>query len=94
MYYKMYRAEKLNKCFKKKSQNVWAAAAAGCARIDMLGLLPPAVASWQTLSDLLTPADNFAPFLMVFSSSVCLEQLIVSVSIVSLTTDCVMLIQK
>ena len=83
---------------KLSSQNVWAAAAAaaaaGRARIYMHGLSRPAHASRLTLSDLLTPADIFAPFLTVFSSSVCLEQLIVSVIIVSLTADCVMLIHK
>ena len=85
---------------KLSSQNVWAAAAAaaaaaaGRARIYMHSLPRPALASRLTLSDLLTPADIFPPFLTVFSSRVRLEQLIVSVSIVSLTTDCVMLIQK
>ena len=82
-----------NDAVKLSSQKVWAAAA-GRARIYMHGLSRPAVASWLTLSDLLTPADIFPPFLTVFSSRVRLEQLIVSVSIVSLTTDCVMLIQK
>ena len=82
-----------NDAVKLSSQNVWAAAA-GRARIYMHGLPRPALASRLTLSDLLTPADIFPPFLTVFSSRVCLEQLIVSVSIVSLTTDCVMLIQK
>ena len=91
-----------NDAVKLSSQNVWAAAAAaavaaaaaGRARIYMHGLPRPALASRLTLSDLLTPPDIFPPFLTGFLSRVCLEQLIISVSIVSLTTDCVMLIQK
>ena len=65
---------------KLSSQKVWAAAAAaavaaaaaGRARIYMHGLSRPALASWLTLSDLLTPADIFPPFLTVFSSRECL----------------------
>ena len=60
-----------NDAVKLSSQKV-CAAAAGRARIYMHGLSRPALASWLTLSDLLTPADIFPPFLTVFSSRECL----------------------
>ena len=52
----LYFAASFNDAANISSQNCWAAAAAtaaaGRACIDMHGLLPPAVASWLTLSDL------------------------------------------